>query len=370
MTVKNNLGCWLLFGLLVSQSAWTLHNPDQITVYFPPIASADNLGRNVATVLSLQLAQTARSAPWPDNPQQHDFGQGLIRWGNEPITDYSIAALNKTAQSVDLLAQIVVVGKAKRFGPDLVVELDVLLPEYQRATSPGCDRNRPLRCDYRQRNFEIWQLRLANDYFELDVPNRYFRLSTIVLKPEVVKRFAATTGLPIHATLTGGEILGHTDAYLQFVEFNKKLPGAPTKLRSGGVEGYVSLPELSNETSEFAKMVGGIWQVFRGDWQQAHNSFSRVIDNPQTRVPLQVDALLYRGMTKFRRGENGLSDIRKAVQLAPFDHTALRYLLMAHLASGTDRQLIASLVQANADLFPPQDTFVTKLNRWLATSDD
>lgn len=355
--------------LLASQLAWALKNPDQITVYFPPFSSSGNIGKNVSTVLSLQLAQTARKAPWPHNPQQHDFGQGLIRWGNTAVADHSVWAVTKIAQSLDLLAQIVVIGKAERFGPDVVVELDILLPKYQKATTKSCRPNSELKCDYRQQNFEIWQLELADDIIELDVPKRYFRLSTIVLKPSVVEQFSAASGLPIRETIDGAKILGRTDHYLQFIEFNNKLPGAPSKLKSGGVEGYVSLPELSADSSEFADMVGGVWQIFRGDWQQAQRSFTRVIENPQTRVPLMVDALLYRGMAKFKQGKIGLEDIKNAVKLAPFDYTALRYLLMAHLTLGTDKQHIASLVQANADLFPPRDPVLNKIKQWLAKPD-
>lgn len=353
--------------LLSSQITLAVENPDQVTVFFPPFSGGNNIGKNVATVLSLQLAQTGRKAPWPFNPEQHDFGQGLIRWGNEVMVDDAISTLNKAAQKLDLLAQIVVIGKAARFGPDVVVELDILLPQYQKATPEGCVPTLELKCDYRQRNFEIWSLKLNNAPIELDVPKRYFRLSTIVLKPSIVEQFSAASGLPIHQTINSSKILGITDEHLQFIEFNSKLPGAPTKLRSGGVEGYVSLPELSKASSEFSDMVGGVWQVFRGDWERAIKSFSQVIENPQTRVPLKIDALLYRGMAQFREGGNGLADIQAAVTLAPFDDAALRYLLMAHLSLGAEKQVITAILQNNGDLFPPNDRFINKLKTWLAT---
>lgn len=350
---------------LYNSLSFAVQNPDQITVFFPAFQGPGKLGLNVSTVLSLQLAQTTRRHPWPHNPEHHDFGEGMIRWSAEPLARSSVSEMMKIAQSNNLLAQIVVAGKANRYGKDVVVELDIALPEYRRAPSSGCSGSGDIKCDQRQKNFEVWQIDLDDRAIEVDVPRRYFSISTIVLKPEVIQKFSTASGLTIKDALEGGHVIGETGDYLRFIEFNKHLPGAPTKIRSNGVEGYVSLPELSNEVSEFADMVGGILQVYRGDWEEAVRSFNRVLDNSKTRVPLKVDALLYRGMAKFRNGGNGYPDIANAAELAPYDTTVTRYLVMASIVAGKSKDAIADILEQQSYLFVDGDKWLNKIHAWL-----
>ena len=301
------------------------------------------------------MAQTTRRYPWPDNPNNSDFGEGIIRWSSVPLEHNSVFGMTEAAQKYNLLAQIVVAGKVRRFGRDFIVELDIALPKYRRAPSTGCSDSINMKCDFRQNNFEIWQANLDDGIVAVDLPKRYFNLSSIVLKPKVVNQYQTASGLTIRGSLDGGATLGKTGDQLRFIEFNKRLPGAPAKIRSGGLEGYVSLPELSDEVSEFADMVGGILQVFRGDWEWAKISFTKVLENEKTRTPLRVDALLYRGMTKFKNGENGYEDIAAAADLAPYDSMVTKYLVMALLANNSPRNVIANILKEKAYLFSKDD---------------
>ena len=354
-----------VFLALYSTHSFAVHNPDQITVYFPAFEGPGTLGLNVSTVISLQLAQTTRRHPWPNNPNNHDFGEGMIRWSATPLVNHTISAMTEVAQSNDLAAQIVVAGKTNNFGKDVIVELDILLPKYRPAPSEGCMSNKPQRCDYRQKNFEIWRVNLGDDFVDVDVPKRYFSMSTFVLKPSVVTQFSTVRGLNISESLDGGRVLGKTNDNLRFIEFNKYLPGAPTKIISNGVKGYVSLPELSDEVSEYLDMVGGILQIFRGDWEAAISSFTRVLDNPKTRPSLKVDALLYRGMAKFKNGQNGYSDIADAEKIAPYDHTVARYLVMAQLTLEKDKASISKKLEQKSYLFNVNDVWLNKIRYWI-----
>ncbi len=352
--------------MLWSTASFAVQNPDQITVFFPAFEGPGKLGLNVSTVLSLQLAQTTRRHPWPENPKDHDFGEGMIRWSAVPLENYSVSEMTKVAQSNNLLAQIVVAGKAKRYGRNVVVELDIVLPKYRKAPSLGSSNSGNNKRDFRENNFELWQINLGDRVVEVDLPKRYFSISTIVLKPDVVEKYSTASGLTIRDSFNGGRVIGKTGENLRFIEFNKRLPGAPTKVRSGGVEGYVSLPELSNDVSEFADMVGGILQVFRGDWEEATRSFTNVLANSKTRVPLKVDALLYRGMVKYKNGQNGYSDIAAAAELAPYDSTVIRYLVMALLADGKDKDAIAKILGQHSYLFDANDEWLNKMHFYIS----
>lgn len=353
--------------LFWSAASFAVENPDQITVFFPAFQGPGKLGLNVSTVLSLQLAQTTRRHPWPDNPHKHDFGEGIIRWSAAPLKSHSISEITKVARKDNLLAQIVVAGKARHYGKDVVVQLDIALPEYRKALSSGRLRSANIKSDFRQKNFEIWQINTDDGVIEVDVPRRFFSVSSIVLKPEVVDQYNSASGLTIRSSLHGGVDMGKTGENIRFIEFNKRLPGAPTKVRSGGVEGYVLLPELSDEVSEFADMVGGILQVFRGDWEMAIKSFGNVLENSKTRTPLTVDALLYRGMAKFKNGGSGRSDIAAAAELAPYDSKVVRYLVMAFFADHQGKEAIENVLRKTSDLFDANDEWMNKIRRVIKT---
>lgn len=339
-------------------------NPDQITVFFPAFGGDTTLGRNVSTVLSLQLAQTSRKAPWPDNPDKLDFGRGIIKWSPDSLSLTQQDVAIRTAQQAKLLAQMVVLGSTQRFGSNVVVEVEVLLPRYQ-AAYPGCSSNSRLPCDYRKQHLELWPLRCQQHSMYTPLPRRRYHMAGIVLDDDVVKKFRAVKGLPITAALNTTQVIGHTGDDLQFLEFNRHLNNAPTKLRSQGVEGYVSLPKISAKNSEFADMAGGLLQLFRGDWQAAHSSFSRVIANPVTRVPLKIDAYLLRGMAQFRQGGNGLTDINTAAALAPYDAGAARYQLTAMLLAARPAAEITQTLADKRFLFDTDDDWLLAFDRLL-----
>lgn len=346
--------------------ARTVRNPDQITVYFPTFEGEGNLGRNVATVLSLQLAQTTRRRPWPDNPEGHDFGEGMIRWSLLSLDGRTHAAAEAAGQAIDLLAQIVIWGRTRRYAGDVIADVNVTLPRY--APAGACGAGAPP-CDFRRRNFERWEIGTAAGRLAVEPPGRRFTFTGIRLLPSVVERFSVAEGLPIRASREGGETLGVTGTELRFIEFNRNLPGAPTKLRSNGVTGYVALPELSDRGSEFADMVGGILQVFRGDWSAADSSFERVIANPGVRAPLRVTALLYRGMARAQGSRDGMPAFREALRLAPYDRRAVQYAVMGLVARGgaNDQAEAGRLLADKAFLFAADDPWLAAARRVVGT---
>lgn len=339
----------------------TVNNPDQITTYFPAFEGEGNLGRNVATVLSLQLAQTTRRAPWPDNPQDHDFGEGMIRWSEEALDVASHEAAQTAGQSIRLLAQLVVWGRVHQYADDVIADINVTIPRYASPQLGTCKEQREP-CDFRQKNFERWLLDTEAGPLSVEIPSRRFTFSAVRLRENVVEEYRSADGLQIQERRDGGQILGTTGPDLRFIEFNKTMEGAPTKLRSNGVTGYVRMPELSEAVSEYADMIGGVLQIFRGDWQAAEGSFARVVESPSTRTPLQVDALMLGGMAHIRGGGEDLTPLRRAVDLAPLDKRAVQYLIMALMKLDSRASLAEArdVLQQKAHLFDPEDPWLEK----------
>ena len=341
------------------------NNLDQITVLVPALEGPNSLGRNVGTLLSLQLAQTMRSKPWAEGVVGDVFGEGYVRYTPEVLVESTHKAAIDAAGARNVRAQLVVWGRTLKYGKDIVADVNVTLPRYQPNSFLDCSSTDLLKCDYRERNMEIWKIPIGDGELAVDVPRRGFSISTIVLDPVVVDEYAAATGLPIWSSLDGGKILGATGSNIGFLQFNSELPGSPALVRSEDIEGYVLLPKLSNETSEFADTVGGILQYFRGDWDKTVDSFTRVLENPKTRTPLRVDALLYRGVAKERSGTSGRGDFTEAAELAPYDHRVVRYQVMAELASKADKCTVESLMSAKSFLFSPDDAWFQEINGWL-----
>ena len=315
----------LLTALLLATplAAETITNPDEIAVFFPRLESEGNLGKNVATVLSLQLAQTGRRKPWPKNPENHDFGIATMVWSENPLAAPTHAAAEEEAAAFELLAQIVIWGHTQHYAGEVIADVNITLPRYALPPPGNCRAQSALgfRCDYRRANFETWQVGKDDLNLSVGPPRRRFGVSAIRLRSEIVDEFRDIEGLPIRAGLRDGAIIGRTGTDVRFLEFNPGLPGAPTKLRSRGVTGYVSLPELSVSASEFSDIVGGILQTFRGDWESAEASFARVIENPATRAPLRVRPETLCRITEFSEHESNGRELdegeRVAVEVLP-----------------------------------------------------
>lgn len=353
----------LLAVLAVQANA--VDNPDTITAFFPTMEGPGNLGQTASTVAALQLAQTMRSRPWPHNPEEHNFGKGFVYKPGIALPALTHDAATQVASALKVRAQLVVWGRAFSYGGDTLMSINVTLPRYKAAPSFDCSPKARLKCDYRRKNFEIWRLPIDGDVLTVDVPRRRFAMSAVILKASVVESFTRAVGLPIRTAPHGGTVLGYTGPDIDFEEFNTRLPQAPARVRSGDVRGYVSLPELSTQVLEYASTVGGVLQFFRGDWDEARRSFTKVVKNPKTRQSLRVDALLYRGVATVRSGGNGRVDFVAAGNIAPHDQRVLRYQVMGEIAMGGKKDTVRRMIAAKSFLFSPGDAWVRKVKAWL-----
>ena len=66
--------------------------------------------------------------------------------------------------------------------------------------------------------------------------------------------------------------------------------------------------------------------------------------------------------------QNGYKDIAAAAELAPYDHTAIRYLVMAHLAGIQDKNVVADILENKSFLFNSNDAWINTIRSWLKES--
>lgn len=306
-------------------------NPDEITVYFPALIGEKFLGRNVATVLLLQLMQTFRIAPWPRNPQGHHFGSGMVRWSEDPLSIPTHREATVAATRLNLLAQIVVWGTTRYFGKDVVADVNVTVPLY---AMPGACDGAHLPCDFRTVNFERWTIDRGAGPLSVDLPSRAFSVSSVWIRPDIVETFRSAEGLPILDE--SGTIIGRTGISMRFEQIDATPTGPVARVTIDGRKGWVRLPEFRSKghTGELTEMIAGLVRTMRGDWRGAEKNFKGVVDNPATRSPLRLDALLLLAMVQTRGGRDGTEAYETALNYAPFDYRPVQYAVMGMLACG------------------------------------
>jgi hypothetical protein len=324
-----------------------------VTLFVPAFEGPDSLGRNVATILNLQVWQTLRRAPFP-NPTNLNFGDGLVLWGDTPLIpqDHEGAEQGARLNSADL----VLWGKASRYGDGVIVQAYL--------TMPSSDRQR------------IWQVTVSTpngqSVIGVDVPRRRYQFHPIVMTQGFIENYSTPDALKLYATPTSAEPIGVVGPEFTALEQG----GRVARVRSGGTTGWLRLPTLSTNRSEIVDFIGGVIRVMRSDWNGAALLFRNVVANPQTPTALKIDAHLYRAVALERVGTDGTDEIRRAYALNQYDRVTVTYLLMsqvqamARMASGDPlRARVASealrILSSNQYLFPSGDPWLNTVAAFL-----
>ncbi|MGF1610820.1 MAG: hypothetical protein ACFCUQ_15570 [Kiloniellales bacterium] len=340
-------------------SAAGCRNPDEIRLYIPRFAGPETLARNVATTLNLSIWPTLRRIPWPDNPDNNDFGRGTIIWDHEPLDEQSHEFASRAAQHPLVNAQLVLWGKAQPYGEGVAVEVNLTLPRYQ---------------DFRERRFEIWQVALPQGTVAVDLPRRRFELASIVMLPEALTHYNLPSANLVYAEPEMQQAIGTLgDSFVGLIFEHGR-----AKVRVGDVIGWVQAPNLSKVHPEVIEMTAGILRLFRCDWEGAASSMARVISNPGTPAAVRVDAHLYRGMALEQLGKSGRDEFEEAFALNPYSRTTIRYLVMSDLAAlarqdlaATRRQELRERIAATLDqhyaIFPPDDAWLDQVEHLLSS---
>lgn len=326
-------------------------------LYIPAFEGPEALGTNVATILNLQIWQTFRRAPSP-NENELDFGHAGIIWDPNELPAQSHSAAEKELRSWDVLGQMVLWGKAYRYGDGVVVQPRLSLPLYD---------------DGRERHYDLWQIDLDDGSVELDLPRRRYELGAMQIPREVVEVFSNPSALTIYSEEFGGCPIGVLGDSYEGIQFHPDR----ALVRADKVKGWVRFPEIAQRRTEMVDFVGGLVRIYRGDWRGAATLMKRVIANPNTHTRLRIDAYMLLGMADARGGGDGRWAVEAAIELNPYDKSAVRYLLMTNierLARLADRedgvndakrsrvaQSIRDAARRHADVLSPDDPWLMQV---------
>lgn len=334
---------------------------DRIALFVPAFESDSAvLGLGVATVLNLQVWQTLRKAPWP-NPGNLSFGDGVVVWDWEPLPSASFETAEQVAaQVIDPPPQLVLWGKCYRYGEGVVAQAYLSLPETPDSATRGPER---------------WVVRLpvgdgdGDAILDGDVPTRRYTFEPIALSRDVVETYSRPDSLKLYRTRRGEGVLGSVGTEFRALEHAGP---SQVKVTSGGVTGWLRLPNLAAERSEATDFTGGVVRAYRGDWAGVRDLMKKVTDNPRTPTQLRVDAYLYRAMAAAKSRADPEPDLAAADALNPYARRVVVYRAMA-LLSGYAQQgpegrraildRVGQLVGDRQYVFLPDDPW---LAQWTA----
>ncbi len=346
------------FFVLIASSA-SAQNTDLIRVLFPSFSGEQGIGENIATVLRLSLRKTSSSQGKDD--------VAFFEWERKQIDPATHRqAIVYATPSPSEYAQIVVWGRVEPYAEDVIANINITIPEYSDVPISLCGRPDMPPCDYRNEHLEVWKVEWEEHEIPVTFRRRFLSLSSIVLRRELVNEFRSNKGLVMfdQRTLQPIGLTGDEISFRAYIEVNGR---DAALIESGGKVGVIFFPDLAEKAHEYRSFVGGMLQLFRGQWRAAERSFGLVLEVPSARVPTRIDALLYRGMARFRSGGDGLRDIQEAAKLAPYDRTVSEFLIVAYLAKG-QVEAARNILKEQTYLFPEGDPWLSNVTAALSAN--
>ena len=153
----------------------------------------------------------------------------------------------------------------------------------------------------------------------------FFPMEPFEVSVEVEREFRLfQDGVPIYDAPDAFEPIDYSNSVLWFMEVRDDAVRVQYDgLKSGWLR-YSGANERDMLTTEFGH---GLVQVLRGDWQNAHESFTALLTLDYLPNELRQNAFIFRGIAAEKLGTSGDKDFSHAYALNDFDHDAARFHL-------------------------------------------
>ena len=311
----------LTFFQIMLSSSYALQ--DEIRLFIPAFEGQGSLGKNVATVLNLQIWQSLRAAPYP-NPKNLYFGKGKIIWDTAPLASQSHLEAEKAAMAFDILAQFVLWGKAFEYGSGIVVQSYLSIPKYN---------------DFREAHHEYWEVIIPTSHKNIvistknsgiGIPQRRYEFAPIILNAKIVSQYTLPNAFKLYSSKKDGRVVGNlSNEYIgiQIEGDHALVISVPDKKK-----GWIYLPKLSKNKSEIVDFVGGLIRIFRNDLKGAVKLLQQVVENRNAPASLKIDSYLYIVMAKEKLGLDASSYVKKAYNLNPYYQPTIISAIMSCLS--------------------------------------
>jgi len=335
----------------------------QVALFVPPFQSAGAdtaIGTKVGVILNLQIWQTLRI---PSAGPGHS-SKGLVIWDVISQPPNSYAEANKLAVALPENPQLVLWGRASRYGSGYVAEafLSIRSAAGNREIAP------------------LWSVTLdPHTTFNMGVPRQQVDFAPIVLRQDLLAELHDPSGLKLYSSASGGTVQGFVGDAFQALEQG---PDSAKVRLPDGRTGWVRLPDLSREHSEVVDFSGAVLRVLRQDWPGAKILFERALNSPHTPDAVRIDALLYLAAIADKLGADPYPLVRRAYELNPLARTTIRYLCMTYLAmigrvpqnqrqgeaAVQARRNLSDVVKSSQSLFSGDDPWLNHIKSFLSSA--
>ena len=348
---------------------YILHAPvcmaeELVTLFVPVFSGPRSLGKNVTTILSLQIWQTLMKAPWP-NPKELSFGQGLVVWGTSPFEELSHKYATEYCKNMYEKPQIVLWGKVREYGRGAIVQAFLTIPNDLKNM---------------REHHEIWgitfRLPKGNQKFRVNLPQRRYEFEPVILNKSIIEQYSDPSAIVLFSSKDKTNILGQLGDSFRAIQPD----GLWVKVRSNklGKTGWIALPQLANNRNEIVNFVGGLIRIMRADWGGAIRLLRRVNENSRAPTSIQIDALLLRALAKEKQGQFGWQEVSEAYRLNPLAHRTIQYMLMCQFAqlkrsingeNNESKSMIISQIKQLIDdksfIFSKGDPWIKEINSFI-----
>lgn len=310
-------------------------------IVVPVFDGPDQLARNVATTLNLQVWRTLRRAPYP-NPTRLDFGGGIVRYSLEPMPETSPAAVTRYIRGSEV--QLAMWGAVRPLGDGVLVQAFVAAPA---DVAEGRDR---------------WTLRRGALAVSLGLPRQTFDFDPVLLSQALIERYRSPAGLrmcaakrlPCDAIPVGSDwrALSHDGLWANIVA------------NDSGRTGWLYLADLDRLPNDVTDFAAAMLAYYRGDFGQAARFFGKVAGHAEAGSPIAGDAAVLALISRGRQGEDVVVALDAVSRTDPGSLYAWQAATMARLsvvlAQGRRGALaaIGRSIAANRSLFAEDDPWL------------
>jgi len=340
---------------LVLTAAASKAHEDQITIVIAEFDGPEGIALGVSNVLKVMVHRNSRSAdPAREEQQPPPFGGGYYMLSHLPVQPPRHDAAEARARIN--AAQMTLWGTVASVGRETVLKGYLSLPAPYR--------------DYRRTSHEIWEVTLEDRTFVLDLPRRRIDFPLQSLPSALVETYARDlANLPIcedrnmrscPATIGAGVRFLYPSGDLVRVRY-------PTDRF-----GWIRFPDiLATAHPVIVDYASGMMALFRADWERADRYFRAAAEDPHVGSKVRAEARMLQAMalSKWGRHLEAEKAAEQAFDMNRFDATALRYLIVAKLATAADGPVpadvklkeIATLLDAHAALLEGEPEFLATL---------
>lgn len=348
------LGLGILGGVALAIGApAALAHEDQITIVISEFEGPEGIALGVSNVLKVMVHRNSRSADPPRQEQQPPpFGGGYYMLSQLPVQPPRHDAAEARARIN--AAQMTLWGSVASVGTETVIKGYLSLPTPYR--------------DFRRTSHEIWEVSLEGQTFVLDLPRRRIDFPLQSLPSDLVEAYARDlANLPICESREMRSCPSTIGAGVRFLYPAGDLVRVryPTDRR-----GWIRFPDiLATAHPVIVQYTSGMMALFRADWERADQYFSAAAEDPNAGSTVRSEARMLQAMALAKSGHylEAENTVEQAFEMNRFDATALRYLIMAKLATAASGMVLADVKKTEiAALLAENERLLVGENGFLA----